>query len=349
MKKVCILIFLGTIIFCSCEKEKSAPANVHGTWIGNWTTDDSSLQGTYIAPANQNEDQIEGEVFIHMLIPSEEGYRPEYTGHVDENQVRVLFRTQGIDIQVTANIENTSEISGTFKAEDYFQGTFTGSKYPLVLSETQTIFVNEKSDNWYENMFIADDNFWIYNIGSGMFEVYNKSGEWIESRDAGFLESRPATFDGTCFWVYGISYENPGNNVYKVTSEGIVLDSIAMERKDIDGLYISNNTLYCTLFANQNIYTLDSEGNFTDSLKIDFLYPTTYLAYKEGFLVGASYSPYLFYINKQGTFMGGYQIDNNVYFLTQNQKGEIYCFTDEFVDEGGQTFDTYRIEKIELE
>ena len=126
-----ILFSLAGFLLISCEKDKTntASSDFHGTWRGTWTTSDNTMSGTFVAPANQSGDEIQGEVFLNILEPDEDQYSPEYTGNIDGNEARVLFSVSSVDIQVKANLISESEISGSFSVSGYFEGSFGGIKW----------------------------------------------------------------------------------------------------------------------------------------------------------------------------------------------------------------------------
>ncbi len=348
MKKLIVALTGVLIIVCSCEKDKDKLplANVHGSWIGTWSTDDNFMYGTFLAPANQEDDEIRGEIFVNINSPSMVGYSPEYSGKADAEEVRVSMKIEGLEIRATANLESDVETSGTFQVGDDITGTFSGSKHSLTVSGTEEIYSIDETDTWYNNFFIVNNNFWVSNLETNKFEVIDKSGNFVENRDNLFIETRPAFFDGTNFWVYGLDYENLNNNVYKISENGDVLDSISLEAKEINNICYHENTLYYSVFSNNTIYAVNSQGELTDSTKFEYIYLNKFIVYKEGFLL-QSYSPYLIYIDKQGTLLEIYQVNNTIYSIAQDATGGIYCFTDELIYGNDGVSDTYRIVKVE--
>ena len=349
MKRL-ILFSLAGILLLSCEKDRNnePPSDFHGTWKGTWTTNDNSMHGNFVAPANQSGDEITGEVFVNILFPDEEGYRPEYTAHVEGDEARVLFSVSGVDIQVKADLISESEISGTFLVPGYFEGTFSGTKSPLTIASTTDIYTIHETEAWYENMYRVDNQFWLLNYMTSLFEVVDQSGNLVGTRDAEMIGFHPAFSDGTFFWVYGKDYYNLNNAVYKMTSEGEILDSILMKRDNLEALYVKDDVLYCSFFAGRSICEVDNNGNLIDSVTVDFLYPTDYIVYPDGILVAASYSPYIFYIDYQGNILYTYQVENGIYSMIEGENGEYYCFTDELIYGDGEVSDTYRVIKFNL-
>lgn len=349
MKKLVIALTGVLYILCSCEKDKNnlPPAEVHGTWMGTWSTNDNSLQGTFLVPANQSDDEIEGEIYVNIKTPSEVGYRPKYTGKVEANEVRVAMKIEGLEIRAVASLESETETSGVFQVGEEISGNFSGSKYPLTVPTIEQKYQIEQTEMWYQNLFLVNNEFWINNISTSMFEVIDIYGNFVESKENSMVEHRPASFDGTNFWVYGKDYENPNNCVYKLTTDGEVLDSISIEKPDVENISYLGNTLYCTFYSGGNtIYAVNQQGEFIDSTKFDYCYISKYIAYKEGFLL-QSYSPYLIYINKHGELIHTYQLNHNIYDIARNANEDIYCLTDELIYENDIS-DTYRIIKVDI-
>lgn len=349
MRKAQFLFTAILIFFCSCEKDniKSHPANVHGSWMGLWSTDDNTMQGTFLAPANQSDDQIKGEIFVRIYQPDEVGYSPEYSGKVDAEEVRVSMKIEGLEIRATANLNNNTETSGYFEVGSDITGTFSGKKFPMSISSTEEIFKIEQTDNWYGSFFIAHDNFWISNIETGMFELIDNEGKMIEKRTDTLIENRPAYCDGTNFWVYGQDYYNPNNAVYQITPDGEILDSIVLNQNNVSNICYDNNTLYYSVFSSNTIYAVNHHGEILDSTKFEYVYLNNFVVHKDGFLL-QTYSPYLIHISKQGEFINLYQVENTIYGVAKDSNDGIYCFTDELhTGENGVT-ETYRIIKTDL-
>jgi hypothetical protein len=349
MRKAHIVFIVLSIIFYSCEKDKikSLPANVHGSWMGTWSTDDNSMHGTFLVPANQSDDQIKGEIFLRIYQPDEVGYSPEYSGIVDAEEVRVFMKIEGLDIRAIANSIDDTEASGFFDVGGEITGTFLGKKYPMSISSTEEIYTIEQTDNWYRNFFIVDDNFWISNIETDLFEVIDKNGKQIEKKANTFIESRPAYCDGTNFWVYGQDYYNPNKAVYKITPDGEILDSILLNQNDVSNICYYNNTLYYSVYSANTIYAVNHLGELLDSTKFDYVYLNSFVVHEDGFLL-QTYSPYLIYISKQGELKNLYQLENSIYGIAKDSYGGIFCFTDELHTGANGVTETYRIVKTDL-
>lgn len=345
MKQIAVIFLSVLFLLNSCKKESEelSAVNVHGVWLGTWHTDDNLMHGSFLTPADQQNKRIDGEIFIRFGYPSGDGYSPDYVGNVDGDEVRVSMNISGVTITGEGKVTDEKEVTGRFYVSDNIQGSFSGTKYPLMNTHTEEVYVIERSESWHRSLFAVDDKLWISNMSEDKFEIISKSGEKIETRDDDFVRMNPAAFGGSYFWVYGTDYELGEEKIYKYTINGDRIDGFVIDKFWPDGLCYDNNTIFCSYSYDRKIYSYNEQGVLTDSTTIDFLYVNSFLRYEEGFLVAGYNSPYLFHMDSNGSLIKAYQIEENIISLARTSNGEIFCLTEEVIFGDDPITYTYKV------
>ncbi len=349
MKYLSLFVTAGMVLLFSCEKNNNngATADVQGTWLGQWSTTDSSIYGTFLVPANQDGDRINGEMFIYQGLPSGNGYRPEYSGRIDGDKAKVFMEVSSLDVFGNGDVTDENVVEGEFSVSGYANGSFYGNKYPLLFPEIEVVSTLENSSSWYNYIFLVDDNLWLTNNDADNIEVFNKNGEKISERDDKFISFNPTVSYRDTFRVYSLEYwEDQKISIFN--KDGVLLDDFVIDKGRPDGLAYKDGVLYCSYRPQREIFAYNEDGVLVDSTNIDYINFSTFLVYEEGFLVSGSYTPYLFYINKEGELLKTFNVEHDVFSIAYDISGDIYCLAVEFKFGGSTTLYTYRIIKVNL-
>jgi hypothetical protein len=350
MKTYWMLLVFISAMFVSCDKkdEVSWSANVEGIWLGNWQTDDELLSGSFLAPVIQSDNKIEGQVFIRFTPPNDNSYGPDFFGSIREDKAHVQMNISNLDIQGEGKVENDSLVTGRFDVENYAQGDFEGSKYPLNQIKAEEIYVLENSPTWHTKLIALEEVLWLTDIERSEIKVIDKSGELISVFEDSIINMNPVTSGNNGIWVYSFDYESEQSGFSLYGLDGHLNDFVLLDIAGPEVIDFDSDTIYGTFFAGRKIYSFTRTGTLVDSINIDYIYPGTFLRYKNGFLIGGTRSSYLFYIDEEGNLLEAFYINDEIVNITMDSDKNIYCLTEEINFGEPATTYSYRVYRLGL-
>lgn len=344
-----LYFFICIVVIISCEKEnaKSPPIDIHGVWQGSWQTDDTLMQGTFLAPASQNGSKFSGEMFIRIHGPGGAGYRPEYFGNISGNQPRVIAEISGVEVSGNGSVTNDT-VSGTFSVKSLdLQGSFEGSKYPMSTLETEDIYSIQLSDELYSSVFAVEDELWISYFPPGNYLVINQTGEELRSQVlSDDIYSEALASDGTYLWLEDYDYIAFADLICQYDRNSNLLQSFVRPLDvPVGNMCCSGQDLYLTFHGETTIYKCSTDGQLTDSTAISHITYSDFVKYQEGFLL-STYAPYLFYYDMSGNLIEAFEVPKPIFSLTVTASGDIIGLTEETISDDSGWKHSYNIFKL---
>jgi hypothetical protein len=261
-----ILSFLILILFVHCEnqKVKTAGCNANGIWLGNWETSDGT-SGTFFTDVIQDETFFEGYIFIWFDLPSGESHGFNYSGRIEDREVRASLETCQGNIVVRGDVVNEDHVSGMFDVASQMSGTFDGEKIPLEPAEAREIYRISNCTSWEPCILFVNNNLWLIDVMTGEIIVTDQRGNLIRTIPESFL-SNTSAYDGTYLWTSNYDYVEGYHIISQYDTLGNKLKSYPAPTYNVDALACDNNNLYAADNYHRRIYTLDISLAKADSI-----------------------------------------------------------------------------------
>lgn len=324
---LCILFLISG---CGKKELKDPGVEVSGLWQGTWHASDETMSGTFICPLNQDNNHLNGEVFIQLDLPDGDSYSETISGRVEDKKLRVVIDISGVQVDVQGAFKDDFTIDGSFFVSLGFGGVFSGEKIPIQNLGSSQIYQIGETEDWYDKLLFLNDEFWIYNMMKGSFDVISQEGEYLASH-SDFDYSSTVTSDGTHLWTLGYDDETGELRILKLSPDGSLVGSYATPTSNFFEMASNTENIFVADVEKRLIRKLDDKLQLIDSTFVPAIPLWSFICYKSEFMLVLPQSNYLIQVSKAGEMEAVYAFDHlgDIRSIATDHAGKIWCLTEE--------------------
>jgi hypothetical protein len=336
MKTLHLFILLGLVIISSCEKDNNVSVDMNGIWYGTYTHD--GISGTFKTRLTQSSALCKGELSIKYDAPSDEAYRTDIAGIINNDKFKSKLSISFVDIDVESLQLSNTNANGIFSTNIGINGTWIGQKFALDNAKTTLIPLKKPIDYYIVSCTSINNVLWVYSYIDASFHQIDTTGNEIGTVEYKHSVSKFVA-DGENIWVY-----NNGEGFTKINVNGATLNSFKLPNTYFSAMAAHNGSLFCHDSFKRKIYKYNYQGQKTDSIAFPY-FNLSDIEYGEGhFYLTEPDLKVVMQTDENFNILKTYPLpengysDGNAYF-----KGSIWYFMNDYSNVTAMSVSLYKI------